>query len=473
MRSHSANIDRQQDGSLKPFYIFWGSLVVAFAGIFFMSFPGGMFAQKILLCLLSLICLIFKRGRIYVPAWLRSYLYILIFLTFFSFFSAFSSFGSIVSALLVSQKFLMLLVSFILASYVAKIFSEKKNINKIRITIYFLIFSQFGFALLKLLILGKIDEGFLIGSMHHNAGQLGFLFPALMIPIIVFLFANNRPTIISLILIITVILFAIINEKRAIFFLGIPIIVLSFYACQRRTLSLLGVARLAVVVLPIFLILAFSTSQVGSLSGKEAAGKIAGSGPSFLLNYAIEYLTMDYGGALQADESLSAEDANVQVGRLIVISKSIDYMRAQSLNELFFGNGMGFITPSEYINPPDIMYKKLGFRGAISGAAQMFIEGGLVGLVFMSLLLIGPLVRTLLLIKRSKRNTYESAKYRKLCAICLLLLAICIFDFFLYSTTLLTTFPLPLLFFFILFALPNIHRPENAAKRKIIGQRNG
>ena len=434
---------------------FWVFLLLAFTGALFMYIPGGLALQKLLICALAGFCILKRNGKLYVPSWLRPYLYILVALVCFSFLSAYNYFGSVAAAILVSQKYILLLVSFFIAGYFAQDVLLTGNLRKIRKAVLFLTISQLCFVLLKFSILGRIDEGFLIGSMHHNAGQLGFLFPALMLPVVVFLFGSGKITPTTILLLTALFLFSLLNEKRAIFYLGGPILIFSFVVCQQRLLSVALVTRLASMIILVTLLISVFAPQIDSLSGREANGRIDGKGLVYLANYAREYLTMDYGGPLQAEEAMAAQDTRVQVGRFIVIARGFDFMLESQPSNLWIGHGLGFITASKYLNAPDIMFKELGFRGAINGAILMFIEGGIVGVSLMSMLLFGPLIRLIWAWRNAKHFGELAVECRKWTAICLSLLGICMFDFFLYSNILFTTLPMPLLFFFILFAIPD------------------
>ncbi len=425
----------------------WTYLFLAFFGIGFLALPGGAMLQKISISALCILILLAQGLKIKLPHGLKKYFLILIILTIFSAISSLVYSNSIMFMILVTQKYLFLIVSFIAASQIFSILKNKnfKTLDKIIVT---LVITQFIFVILKFSILGEIQEGFLIGSMSHNAGQLGFLFPAIMIPIVLLRFFNKNIKL-AIILITMLILFAILNEKRAIFYLGPLIIFFSLISFLTIKLSLSNLLKSSAVFLLGLFFLSYFTSNIDSLSGEEGSIETSGNQIEYLIDYGIAYLTMDYGGDLQSDYAQAIFDRNTQLGRVILWIRGLDLYFSSNIYYQIFGHGFGYITPSEYINPKDIIFQKLGFRGAISGALMNIIEGGLISFTLYSFLVLMPLTHLYKRYQDTKSNLNRSSIKR--IKILTIVQFVFIFDFFFYSTILFSTSPLPLLYFIQLF----------------------
>jgi len=386
---------------------------------------------------------------------------VLLLLLSYSFISSYWLFESFTVALLVIQKYFFLLLCLIAASQIYSVLRALQNQMPLKRIVIFLVGTQFLFVIVKFLILGKVDEGFLIGSMHHNAGQLGFLFPALMIPVVCFLFYPKKLWL-TLGLILLLLGFGALNEKRSVFYLGLPIIFGCLYALRKENMSLKSILSISLILGIAYGLLSFFINKIGSLSGAEATLTIISENRiMYLYHYAVEYLTMDYGGALQAAELHAISDTNVQVGRVIVWAKGLDLMSSSSTLHQLFGYGFGYVTPSEYINESDNLFAKLGFRGAISGALEMLIEGGVIALGLFSYLFISPLLHLLRKRRALRKVGGKNSREYKASSITIILLLVFIFDFFFYSNILFSTLPLPLLFFMVIYT---IRSPTNSTQ---------
>tara|TARA_B100000767_G_C19715735_1_gene514871 strand:+ start:90 stop:1490 length:1401 start_codon:yes stop_codon:yes gene_type:complete len=447
----------------------WLYTFVSFFGVFFAFLPAGAMVQKFAFLIVMTSIFIRQKFKIYFPKGMLGYVFALLLLFFYSFISSYWLFESLTVALLVSQKYFFLILCLCAASQICVALSDPKNHTSLKRVIIFLVVTQFIFVIVKFLILGKIDEGFLIGSMHHNAGQLGFLFPALMIPVVCFLFYPKKIWL-ALGLILLLIGFGALNEKRSIFYLGPVIIVSSLYALRGKNLSLKSSWRNSLIICACLGLMSFLSNEIGSLSGAEAVNSISSDNRlMYLFSYAVEYLTMDYGGALQAMESVAIKDTNVQVGRIIVWAKGLDLMASSSTLHQLFGHGFGYVTPSEYINESDNLFTKLGFRGAISGALELFIEGGIIALGLILYLFISPLLHLLRLRRVLKKFKREGSRDYQASSITIILLLIFIFDFFFYSNILLSTLPLPVLFFMLIYTV-NLSYQRAQRSRKTYGE---
>jgi len=431
----------------------WSFILVSFFGIIFAFLPAGALVQKIVFSVVLLYIAGQQRFKIYFPKGIKSYFGVLTLLAMYSFISSYWLFGSLVIALLVAQKYIFLLFCLIAACQICSVIKAQKNQIFLKRIVKFLIASQFIFVLIKFVILGKIDEGFLIGSMHHSAGQLGFLFPALMMPVVCILFYPTRLWL-TLCLILLLVGFGVLNEKRSIIYLGIPIIFSCFYALRSQNWNLSSMLKGSFLLIILIGMLSFSSNKIGSLSGTEAALSIVSENRiTYLYSYAIEYLTMDYGGPLQGSELDAISDTGVQVGRAIVWVKGTNFMFSSDTFNQLFGYGFGYITPSEYINASDTLFSRLGFRGAISSAMEILVEGGMVGLTLCSYLLIAPFFSLVSKRRRIRKEVGKGSLEYKNTSILIIILSIFMFDFYFYSNILLSTLPMPLLLFIMIYTI--------------------
>jgi hypothetical protein len=308
---------------------------------------------------------------------------------------------------------------------------------------------QFGFSLIKLGIHG-VDEKFLIGTMSHVAGQIGFLFPAIATtdprlhhptasPAVALSAAGRHVRVRH-------------HQREAVSRLpdardsggqpgGQPASAFARQPASRRR-------RLA--------------RGTGHRSGHRLAGLAGSAQPepeesysgsislSFALEYAWTYLTMDYGGSLQSSYEQAVFDENVQVGRIIVVLDILRWLIHADWHSLLFGMGFGTVTPSEWLpDSDDPLFKALGTRGAISGAGLAVLETGLVGLSLF-VLMFGIVI--MMSLRQSRRT--RSLAARQWLRTVLVIVGVFAFDFFFYSTALLRTLPLPYLFFLVVASVP-------------------
>ena len=161
-------------------------LLISFTGVFLLPLPAGSIIQKLPIILFAVFLIFQKNFYIY-----KEYLLIFFVLLFFYIYAIVSNINfssSLVQALIITAPYLTLFCLFLIMSKVDFSEIDLNNLKKIFLIIFLI---QILFAFIKLGILGKIDEGFLIGTMSHNAGQLSFLIPALCIPIFVFMYAKK------------------------------------------------------------------------------------------------------------------------------------------------------------------------------------------------------------------------------------------------------------------------------------------
>jgi hypothetical protein len=405
--------------------------ILAFSGVLFTLFPYGEVIQKILIMGFAIILhyqfVVSKQSLRLV--WLF-FLYL-----FFSIGVMFSYNASLLYILAVIQPLVLGLLIYLWASGIFLSVDKCKTLERLAYTI---IIIQFILSLVKLYISG-IDEGFLIGSMSHNAGQLAFLVPAIAIPILIFLM-KKRNRIMIFLLVMAMFTFSLINEKRSAVYLLPLIILFSFIYIPNKKINIKLISNVAIISILLILFIMVGLSQIPSLN----AGETTGGSISFthMYNYAITYLTMDYGDSLQGGRAQSMTDTNIQVGRITLLFLIVDFVLSADLSTILFGLGPGSITPSIWLDGGrDVMYGALGFRGAISGLGLSLIETGLIGTFIFTSFFIYSFRKMHMIYK-----TLQSSVARRWVRMLKVLFLIFCFDFFFYSTVLFKVMPMPLLF---------------------------
>mgnify|MGYP001316857025 CR=1 FL=1 len=337
----------------------------------------------------------------------KYYLYLFLFIIFI--FQSFSNFSDVISF---GFPFIILFTgSFLFNLY--KNFKEDDVKFHIKNLIYVSLFGVF----LKLILHG-IDEGFLIGFLSMNAGQLGFLFPSLMLIFIFELFKDNKTRILFFILLF---LFAIINEKRSIIFF-FPIILIYYQGFRILNLNKF-IPAIALYCLALFLIPSLNPDN-------KAFGTIDIFYP---FQYALEYLTATYDGGLQGNKLEAITNTGSQYGRFALLQSIIDFASNYfTQSNILFGHGMGTFTLSASAETyfDDTMFKLLGFRGTLSTALIIFLDSGFIALTFFILFLFRYLI---FLFRDIKLNH--------------MILLIVFYDIFFYSDAFLKILPISIYFF--------------------------
>ena len=417
---------------------------LAFGGVLFAALPMGSSIQKAVIVLLLLIQLIRK---IHSKVSISSIAVIFPYLLYLGYciFSAYwisNSFFYVISSLL------PLLIGLALYFYLITSKIHLHSIDTARRLVLTLCIIQIAFSIIKLFTHG-IDEKILIGTMSNVAGQLGFLFPAIATPLI-FYFMKNRNQFQMWLLIFGLIGFGIINEKRSVVFLMPLIIYASILANDSPHLRRNRTGRFVKIFLIspfVFVGIVLGMTFIPSLNvSSEYGGSV---NILFAIEYAIRYLTMDYGDSLQGSYESAMYDENIQVGRITLLFSIAEWLSNSSWSTQLFGVGFGAATPSEWLGQQsDPLFNIIGTRGAISGAGLALVETGILGLgIFIYFFLnLHRMVR--LQIKKSE-NLDVSRWYKTMNVIFYVFL----FDFFFYSTVLLRTLPMPIIFFAVLATL--------------------
>lgn len=420
-------------------------LCVAFTGALFAVFPAGGALQKVLLlaaCAVALSMQLASRlPRAALPPVAPLLAYVVL-----ATLSAYYVSGSLVYTLAAVQPFL---VCGILYATLVSSRPDARDLRLLANAFLALCAIQFAFSLIKLGVHG-VDEKFLIGTMSHVAGQIGFLFPAIATPILVYIIRQRRQPWLYLLL-AAMFAFGIINEKRSVVFL-MPVILVASLVANRQPPAP-GSRPAGIGTWLAALCIAAATVMLGlravpSLNPEESyAGSIS---LSFALEYAWTYLTMDYGGSLQSSYEQAIFDENVQVGRIIVVLDILRWLIHADWPTALFGMGFGTVTPSEWLpDSDDPLFKALGTRGAISGAGLALLETGLAGLSLFVLMFSIVIAMCLRLSRRT-----PSLAARQWLRTVLVVTGVFAFDFFFYSTALLRTMPLPYLFFLVVASVP-------------------
>lgn len=420
----------------------------AFSGALFALIPAGGAVQKAL-CL-GLAILVMLAGLAY--PWPRrsvSLIWVMPVLVAFGFLSALSHSSSLLYALAAAQSLVIGVVVYLACLMLTL---DARTLAALKRTFLALCVIQIVFAFLKLVTHG-IDEKVLIGTMSHAAGQLGFLFPAIAAPLTIFLL-RDRPSRMYLML-AGLLVFGVINEKRSVVFL-LPIVILAaVWLNAPQSHDIRGRARRNSWI-PAALI-GCAGSAIGLMampSLNPDAGYSGSFDPMFAINYAITYLTMDYGGPLQASYEEALRDVNVQVGRFVLAAEIVRWLQEADTMTLLVGLGFGTVTPSEWLGTEgDRLFDVLGTRGAISGAGLAVLETGLLGLALYVMLFAGAVQAAW-----AERRRARTRLARNWFGTVLVLIGVFAYDFFFYSLVLLRTLPMPFIFFGVLASIPLVAR---------------
>jgi hypothetical protein len=405
--------------------------ILAFSGVLFALFPYGDAIQKFFIIIFSIIL----HYRFFISKQSLRLVWLFLLYLFFSIGVMLLYSSPFLTIILTMQPFALGLLIYLWVSNISLGANHYKTLKRL---VYAIIIVQFIFALVKLNIHG-LDEGFLIGTMSHQAGQLAFFIPAIAIPILFFLM-NKRNGLMIFLLILAMFAFSIINEKRAGVYL-LPLITLfSYIYILNKKFNINSIVSIVIVSIVVLSFIAVGLSQIPALNVEETIG--GSISLPHMYNYAITYLTMDYGGPLQGSYEQSAINTDIQVGRITLLIFIIDSILSADLPTMLFGLGPGSITPSAWLNESnDVIYDMLGTRGAISGLGLSLVETGLVGAFILSSFFIYSFRKI-----RKMHKTLQSSIAKKWIRVLIVIFLIFCFDFFFYSTVLFRTMPMPLLF---------------------------
>lgn len=348
--------------------------------------------------------------------------------------------------------------------YVATCNFNIKDVNRFKTFLVYITFLQIIVIFIKYFSHG-IDEKYLIGTMSQTAGQLGFLYPAIAIPVLSYFLYQNKPRVLYA-LIFFLYIFSVVNEKRVAIYILPVVTLLSFLASasnklKKSDITFLVVSTISLIYLSINLIpsyheasiplpLAEPTTHITNLWNRFFAKTFS------IIKYTKDYVTMDYGDYLQGSYISAISDVNIQVGRFTFTASVIDWIFSGDLARILFGNGFGSITNSSWLHKEtDLIFPLIGTRGALSTLTATLLETGILGLALHIWFWVKIFYETLTL--RMKSNNVFS-----FLLICYILFAIFLFDCIVYSQILFRTLPISALFFILLGVLSHLSAKKSA-----------
>lgn len=286
----------------------------------------------------------------------------------------------------------------------------------------------------KWMVIG-VEEKHWIGGLSQTAGQLGLIFPMLVLSMLLLLYLYKGGWTILLVMIYAFL--PVVNEKRAVVVMLPFLIAAAFYVYARLSSRHLGeqigipritigkFASLSVVCITVWI---SSVTFIPSLQcGSDEPC------PVQLLKYGKDYLLRDYSSPMNySDTTTKDNNTNIQLGRLKLIQESIETLADKGLGTLIFGLGGGAINPSPNIGPDraDILYKKFGVRGTYSYGLMLLWEGGIASVMAAAGFFV--LIWLMLIRQLARAGTHASVLFGNSV---ILMVAVLAFDFFGYSTT--------------------------------------
>jgi hypothetical protein len=431
---------------LKFFLIVLISL--CFLGGLFAFLPNGDSLLKItLFFIITIYFLIYKTSISK-----KSYFIIFPFLlhTIYSFISSLIYFNSTLKALLAVQPYILciMLYFFLCALPLYKYINLNTNLFKIIITI------QVIFCFFKISFIG-VSESTFIGTMSQGAGQLSFLIPCICIPLVLLKYSNRLYM--CIIILSFVFLIAIAGEKRASIYV-FPLLVIFIYPfILYDSTKFKKILKILYITIFLIIFIFCGVISIPSLSSENGAD---GFSLTFIMQYAIDYLFMDYGGNLQKSYEVAKYDHNVQVGRFTLWLSILNYIINQDFTSILFGMGHGSFTPSKWINSTtDLLFINIGTRGAFTGANQVLLENGVIGFLIIFLFFINIFYKIFKQFLKYKFRSYRNSIFIIFC-----IHSVCFADFLFYSSLLFKTLPMPFIYFCTIYYLVNI-KPEFIIKK--------
>jgi hypothetical protein len=428
-------------------------ILIMFSGFAFDLVPGGRMIQTIILGTVF-VSSIMLYGVNQVPRDSVTIIALFFIYIIYEFIFSLHATSSLVSSLIIINKYILGLL-ILIWSIVNRGFSTDQN--KWRDIVIIVLIVQVIFGVIKFKFSG-FSEGFMIGSMSKGSGQLAFLIPAIFIPILVCLYytSNKRSKAIITFLIISMFLFGVSNNKRATFYVLPFLLVLSIIYLPKGRIK---------ITIPIFLVSTISVLCTLYIAAKFSPHLLSTKvGLSYLIHlkeFAVEYAFMDYGDNTSGTYFQAMYDKNVQVGRISILYKIIEFSTQSGIKTFLFGIGPGMATPNMWIgNDRDILFSIIGARGAISGIGLTLLESGLIGVTILTYFIFFNV-----------KYIYKTSKViidplNKMWARVILLVHIVFcFDFFFYSTTLFFLNPLPLFYFGSLGLIVKLRYSDNIQRR--------
>lgn len=310
---------------------------------------------------------------------------------------------------------------------------ERAASRRLLLLIASLMLLQLPFFAYKSMVIG-VEEKHWIGALSQTAGQLGLIFPMLVLSILLprYLAAGGW-----LVLFVGIYSFLpVINEKRAAIIMLPALFVAatmtyarlsSRYRCNGIDLQRITFGKLAPLVLVLLVVWISSVKLIPSL-------QCAGAEPCVrqTVEYGVDYLSRDYLSPMNASEQSKEQNTNIQLGRLTLIKESTAVLAEKGWKTLFFGLGGGAINPSPNLgsNRADIMFDKFGLRGTYSFGLMLLWEGGIASVIAAA----GFFVFLWLALEKQLARVHTNSSIIFGGGI-ILMVAVLAFDFFVYSVS--------------------------------------
>lgn len=295
-----------------------------------------------------------------------------------------------------------------------------------------LLLLQLPFFAYKWIVIG-IEEKHWIGALSHTAGQLGLIFPMLVLSMLLplYLAVGRWP----IVLVVAYSLLPVINEKRAVVVMVPFLIAASVLAYARLSqrycesgieIPRISVGKLVALIVVCLIVWISSVKLIPSLQctdNEPCAVQV--------IKYGQNYLLRDYLSPMNLSETSKDQNTNIQLGRLTLLKESFATLADTSWGTLVFGLGGGAINPSPNLGPDraDIMYKKFGIRGTYSFGLMLLWEGGIAAVIAAAGFFV--LLSWALYQQLERGRTRASILFG---SGVILMLAVLAFDFFVYST---------------------------------------
>ena len=345
-----------------------------------------------------------------------------------------------------------------------------------------LIIIQFPIAFFRLDSIGIRESGW-IGTIHQTAGQIGLLFPLILVALIFsYGMAYKKHSLLVFFMLFLSGLFSVVFEKRAIVFLFplviLGILFLDFYLFRSRIGKKSIIARLneqKTILLGALFGTIFTCSAalqfIPSLNpvtetfhpitdtyhSDEVHSYLAEtSSPikqvifrfNHLIHYTSDYMLRDYTHPMNASQSSIANNTNIQLGRLELLKQVFGHLTSQNSQVMFFGYGPSSISPSGLMGPNrnDVMFELTGLRGASSSFLHNLIEVGFLSGVMVIIWFLGMGLKIVVI----ARSCNFSPQKHFLSLTTITIYSIFCFDFFFYSKVMWSQSLLAPMFFFIL-----------------------
>lgn len=297
-----------------------------------------------------------------------------------------------------------------------------------------LILLQLPFFAYKWMVIG-VEEKHWIGALSQTAGQLGLIFPMLVLSILLLLFLYKGGWIIFIVMMYAFL--PVLNEKRAVVVV-FPLLIgaaLYVYAqlSSRQHGEMIGIPRITIGKLASLSVVCITMwiSSVNLIPSLQCGSDEPC--PVQLLKYGNDYLLRDYSSPMNhSDTTTKNNNTNIQLGRLTLMLESTAVLADKGWKSLFFGLGGGSINPSPNLGPnrSDIMFDKFGLRGTYSFGLMLLWEGGITSVIAAAAFFVffwRALEKHLFRVQTISSIIFGGG--------IILMVAVLAFDFFAYSTT--------------------------------------